>query len=578
MLMTRLFTINLVLALCPALALAQGDPYSPKLVVQITVDQLRADLLNRYSEGFTQNGFKRLMTKGVWFQNAQHRHANTETVVGHTTLSTGTDPAIHGMVANNYLERRQSVISEGSTSNSGSGGDGSKALDVSNALHYATADSDYPLLNPDGSQSDPKYGRSPREILSTTIGDEVRLSRGAAAKVFGVSMKDRAAIGATGHAGTAFWYSTSASTFVTSTFYLTAYPQWVKDWTAQQLPAGYANQDWKLLQPSANYSFADYDDQLWENNYPGWGRTFPHNHGPLNGPLFQPTIQASPAADTLTLDFAKTMIAGEALGQDDVTDYLAISLNSVDYIGHAFGPSSLEAEDNIKRLDAGLADLFDYLDSHIGLEHVLIVLSADHGATEIPGYANARLRADNKLFDYTKVETQAIMAAYKKSKNISEPLSSYTSPYVYLQDAIIQKYALDRNEVLTVVSQTLQAMNGVARVFSHDQIAHGAVPNDQIGRAVTASFYPARAGDLYLIFDPGWFYEDPSPLASASQHGSPYAYDRHVPLFFMGTGIAPAHVVRKVETIDVAPSIAAYARTRFPSGTRGVILPEVMGK
>ena len=567
---TRCIAGLLALALCPALVLAQGKPFPPRLIVQITVDQLRADLLHRFSEGFTENGFKRLMRDGVWYLNAQHRHANTETVVGHTTLATGTDPSVHGMVANNYIDRRK--LDQDKSEQEG----GTAVIDTSTALHVTTADSDYPLLNPDGSQSDHGQGRSPRDILSTTIGDEVRLSRGKAAKVFGVSTKDHAAIGATGHAGTAFWYSASYSTFVTSTFYLNAYPQWVNDWTAKKLVAGFANKKWSLLLPRSAYSFADFDDQSWETSYPGWGRVFDRDFGPASGQLFQGYISVSPAADALTLDFAKALIVGEALGLDEVTDYLAVSLTSLDYIEHTFGPSSLEAEDHLKRLDAGLADLFVYLNARVGLDHILIVLSADHGATEAPGYAVARLRTSNNSFDYSLVDVQPMMVEYKESKGVSEPLSSYTAPYVYLDDEVIRKNGLDRGEVLEVVARTLRSMEGIAHAFSHAQIATGALPDDQIGRAVTASFHPTRGGDLYLVLDPGWFVRDPSPLAGASQHGSPYAYDRHVPLFFMGPGIVPARVHRKVETVDVAPTIAAYARTRFPSGTRGVVLPEVV--
>lgn len=561
--------LALALAFClPTGASAQGRPSGPPLVVQITVDQLRADLIPRFSEGFTEGGFNRLMNNGVWYIDAQHRHANTETVVGHTTLSTGTDPSVHGMVANNYRDNRLLEVG---------GGGQSAEFDVSNAFHYATRDDDYPLLNPDGTKSDPKDGRSPRDILSTTIGDEFRLSLGPQAKVFGVSTKDRAAIGATGHAGTAFWYSTTYSTYITSTFYLDAYPDWVRQWTDRNLVQGYANTSWSLMLDPEQYTFRDFDDQEWEKFYPKWTRVFDHNYGETDFQLYQGFIATSPAADALTLSFARAMIEGEGIGADAIPDYLAISLNSMDYVGHAFGPSSLEAEDNLKRLDKELAAFFDWLDERIGLDNVLVVLAADHGATEVPGFTNTRMRTDANLFDYSKVEEQPAIAQLLKDHDIQAPLSQYSAPYVYFDNQAIAKAGLDKAKVTKLYADVISRMDGIAYAFSHDRIATGAIPDDRIGRAVTANFNPSRSGDLYLVFQPGWFYMDPSPLAGASQHGSPYMYDRHVPVFFMGPGVAPQVVSRPIETVDVAPTIAAYMKIKLPSGSRGRLLGEVLG-
>ncbi|WP_297339202.1 alkaline phosphatase family protein [Pseudophaeobacter sp.] len=551
---------------------AQGRELPPKLIVQITVDQLRADLLERFATAAPGSGFQRLMSNGVWFRNAEHRHANTETVVGHTTLSTGADPAVHGLIGNNYLDS-QLPISAQVEQNSDSAG---IVLDVSDALHFATQDDTSPLLYPDGSLSSSQDGRSPRDLLVTTIGDEIRLSRGAAAKIFGVSMKDRAAIGATGHAGTAYWYNTEASTFLSSVFYVEDYPDWLRDWTDLQLPAAYAGTGWELLHPETDYAFADYDDQPWEKNYPGWGIVFPDHLFPDPANIFfQAFLETSPAADELTLSFAKALIAGEDLGADAVTDYLAISLNSVDYIGHAFGPSSLEAEDNLKRLDAQLGAFFNHLDQVVGLGNTLVVLSADHGATEVPGYMNTRLRTNVQLFDYAQVEQTPAVQKFKAAHGITDPISSYTSPWIYLDHPLLLAAGADPAKAEALITATLRSLPGLAWVFENERIAQGDLPDTHLGRAVTANFLPSRSGDLYPILSPGWFMKDPDPLAGASQHGSPYAYDRHVPVFFMGPGIRPQTVYRKVQTVDVAPTIAAYARTRLPSGTSGHMLPEI---
>lgn len=566
-----LLIIGLLVASTPLLA--QGRALPPKLIVQITVDQLRADLIERFSTGFSEGGFRLLMTQGTWFRNAEHRHANTETVVGHTTLSTGADPAVHGLIGNNYLDTHlpPPAPTKSDTEDKGI------VLDVSDALHFATQDPHSPLVFPDGSHSSPKDGRSPRDLLVTTIGDEIRLSRGEAAKIFGVSMKDRAAIGATGHAGTAYWYNTDASTFLSSLFYLADYPQWVHDWTMRQLPARYAGSGWELLYPEANYAFADYDDQPWEKDYPGWGIVFAdHLYPDTSNAYYQAFLETSPAADELTLSFAKAMIAGEQLGEDEVTDYLAISLNSVDYIGHTFGPSSLEAEDNLKRLDAQLADFFAHLDEAVGLGNILLVLSADHGATEVPDYMNARIGTNLQLFDYDQVEQAPAVQKFKALYGISDPISHYTSPWIYIDHALLQSAGADPAKAKALIATTLRSLPGLAWVFEKERIALENLPDTHLGRAVTANFLPSRSGDLYPILSPGWFMKDPDPLAGASQHGSPYAYDRHVPVFFMGPNIPPQTVHRKIQTVDVAPTIAAYARTRLPSGTTGRMLPEVL--
>ena len=242
----------LAFAVTPAHAQPPDKPV--RLVLQITVDQLRADLIDRYAAGFGEGGFRRLLDDGAFYVNAHHRHANTETVVGHTTLATGTDPAVHGMVANVWLNR------------------------LTGELNYNVQDADHPLVGEGGgvdvkTEIDPTQrlattqGRSPRSIQSTTISDEIALSLGPTAKVFGVSIKDRGAITMAGHAGTAYWFSKSGGRMVTSTFYMGKYPDWVDAWNAKGVPASYANTSWKLLAEPSAYLFGNADDMPWETDF-----------------------------------------------------------------------------------------------------------------------------------------------------------------------------------------------------------------------------------------------------------------------------------------------------------------------
>jgi len=308
---------------------AQTKP--PKLILQITVDQLRADLPRRYLHRMGDDGFNYFYKKGVVYNNAHHNHANTENIVGHATLATGATPAVHGMIGNVWFDRDD------------------------NRLIYNIEDANYPLLSKDADVSqktelDPTQktakssGRSPRKIRVSTFSDELAMHSLGKSKIFGVSVKDRGAVSMAGHAGKAFWFSKKAGEFVTSHFYYQRYPQWVLDWNGQHQPQAYANKSWKLIREADTYSFGNKDDQKWEVDFPGYGRVFPHKYGDGEGKYFNTLLTISPAGDELTAAFTKALIVNEQIGQDEVTDYLSVSFSSTDYIGHFFGSGSLEME------------------------------------------------------------------------------------------------------------------------------------------------------------------------------------------------------------------------------------------
>jgi len=541
---------------------AEAPVKRPKLALQITVDQLRADLIERYSKGFTKGGFRYLLDRGAVYVNAHHRHANTETVVGHTTLATGTDPAVHGMVANLWFDRK------------------------TGKPHYNVQDDRYPLLGPGGvdaaAEIDPTQkaattdGRSPAAILTSTVGDEIALSLGPDAKIFGVSVKDRGAIAMAGHAGVAYWFSKREGTFITSSFYLKDYPGWVRAWNAKGIPASYANGAWQLLYDKSEYSFGTADDQPWETDFPGYGRTFPHPYGAADSKYFTTLLTLSPAGDDITLDFAKSLVEGEDVGKDEITDYLSISFSSTDYVGHIFGPSSLEAEDNIKRLDRTIASLLAFIDEKVGLDRTLIVLSADHGAPEVPGYlATLGIEAGN--FDFDAIDKQPAIAALEGRFGVAKELvETFSQPYVYLNRNLIAERGLDQAEVERVMAEELQKLPSIAHAFSSIALRSGQVASTPVSTAVVANFNAERSGDIYVVFEPHWFVADFDGLHVASVHGSPWAYDTHVPVVFAGPGISARTIVRRIETVDVAPTIAAYLRIKPPSGSRGNPLAEVM--
>ena len=539
--MFRVF--HLVTAACVFAASAANAADVPRLVLQITVDQLRGDLIDRYGAGFDEGGFRYLAANGTHFSNAHHRHANNETIVGHTTLATGTDPGIHGMVANLWFDQNTGTT------------------------FYNVQDPDFPLVGAEGVDADTEIdptqraattdGRSPRNILTTTIGDEIRMHYGPEAKVFGVSVKDRGAISFAGHAGQAYWFSKAEGRFVTSSFYRQDYPDWISEWEARGVVGSYAETDWTLLLPTENYLFADRDDQPWETDFPGFGITFPHNFGPADSRYYTTLLTLSPAGDEITVDFAKALMVAENVGQDAVPDFMSVSLSSTDYVGHLFGPSSLESEDNLKRLDRTLADLLAFVDGHVGLENTLVVLSADHGAPEAPGYLET-IGVEAKTFLFSDVDLGPGLKRLKEEFGLSSELfSSFTNPYLYLDAEVIAAAGLDAAEVENAVVRELQQLRGITLAISSAALRRGDVADTKVNRAVMANFHPDRSGDIYVVFEPHWFVADFDGLTVASAHGSPWTYDSHVPIIFSGPGISPGRVARRVETVDVAPSIAS---------------------
>jgi len=547
----------------PAPGLAQ-EP-GPRLILQITVDQLRGDLPFRYLDRFGEGGFRYLMEEGTVYRDAHHAHANTETVVGHATLATGAHPSAHGMVANLWFDR-----------------DAGRAV-------YNIEDSDYRLLTAGGgvdqeTEIDPTQraarsdGRSPATIMVSTFGDELAIGTAGRAKVFGVSVKDRGAVTMAGHAGKAFWFSKQSGEFVTSTYYYEQYPAWVLEWNAKGLPFGYAGTTWDLLHPGQAYLFGDADDRPWETDLAGFGRTFPHPFGPRDSRYLTTLLTTSPAGDELTLDFARTLLAKEGLGQDEVTDYLAVSFSSTDYVGHLFGPSSLESEDNILRLDRALADLLAHVDTLVGLEHTLVVLSSDHGGPEVPGYLRELGIPAGYVEPDTWDRTPAVEALKRRFGVAEELIEAYDHPYVYLNRELVEEMGLDQGEVERALAAELVKFPGVALAVSSTSLREGNLPDTPLLRSVLYNFSPSRSGDVFVVFEPHWFINDFDGLTVAATHGSPWRYDTFVPVMFAGWRIPARHVFRRVHTVDVAPTLSSILGIKPPSGAAGIPLVEVLGE
>jgi hypothetical protein len=535
--------------------LAAAD--APRLVLQITVDGLRGDSLDLYSENFGKHGLNYLRNKGVVFHNAHYLHANTETIVGHTTLATGATPAVHGMIGNVWYRAD------------------------SGELGYNIEDANAPLIptrqdSAEGEQVDPAQkkagssGRSPTAILAPTFSDTLKIATSGQAKIFAISGKDRGAVAMAGKTGTAYWYSTNTGDFESSTYYMDEYPDWVDNWNGERKAERLGDGQWELFLNPEKYRPGRRDDRPYEVDLKGYSRTFPHPYGAKDHPLFFTLVQVGPEGDRLLLDFGKDLIEAEAVGQDEITDYLSISFSGVDAVNHFFGPASLEAEDVLLQLDRTLADLFEFIDERVGLENTLIVFSADHGMAEMPeyatelGYEAGRHYGDDVLATAREI-SNTLFGSDKLVKD-------FFRPYLYLDGGVIKTKGLDRKVVAAAIADELAKIEGIGGAIVSSSSGGG----NPTGAAASVrhNHHPLRAGDVYIFQQPYWFLFERGPVAA--MHGSPWSYDTHVPIIFAGQRIKPARVDRLVHPIDVAPTLSALLGISPPAAAEGSVLEEVI--
>lgn len=543
------FTISAVIAaiLIPTAGIqplpgGAAEP-KPRLVVLLTVDQLRGDMPLRFQQRF-QGGLATLMQKGAVYTQAHYQHSTTFTAVGFATLATGGAAAQHGMAGNDWYDAR------------------------TRRKVYCVEDQQHQVLGDPESQ-----GASPRNLTCSTFGDEWIDATSGKGRVFSVSIKDRGAILPAGHRGKAFWFSHKVGKFVSSSYYYDQYPAWVNTFNGNR-PAEQFRGEWKLLNDVETYQRGDRDDRPFEVDYKGLGRVFPH---PLrqDAPAdFYSALRFTPMGDEMTLNFARRLIKAESLGKGDTTDILAVGLSVTDYIGHAFGPNSLEAEDNLLRLDKSLGEFFAFLDEHVGLESVLIVLSADHGCAAAPEYSMG-VGMSSGRHDMAKLMegwNSKLKKQFKIDKNL---ILEFTNPSLYLNHDAIEELQLDVERVEQAVARAVLAEPGFAMAITRSALLSGRIPTDPLAAKVQRAFHPRRSGDVLIIQSPSW-YLAAQPGGYAAMHGSPYPYDTYVPLMLMGTGIDPQKISRPVTPESVAPTIAAVLGIQSPNGSTGEVLHEAL--
>jgi predicted AlkP superfamily pyrophosphatase or phosphodiesterase len=518
----------------------------PKLVVGIVVDQMRYDFLYRYWDKYSEGGIKKLVTQGFNFKNTQYSYVPTYTGPGHASIYTGSVPALNGIIGNAWYDR-----------NTGSS-------------IYCVEDKTVKTV---GSTSDAGL-MSPRNMLTTTVTDELRLSNNMQSKVIGIALKDRGAILPAGHTGNgAYWFDSPSGNWITSTFYANELPQWVQEFNGQKHGDRLLGEVWNTLLPIEQYTESTADDMRWERPLPGEkSPVFPHNIPAIRGKDYE-LIRSIPAGNTITKDFALAAIRGEQLGKGSHTDFLALSFSTPDYTGHSFGPNSIEVQDVYLRLDRELEEMINVLEKEIGKDNVLIFLTADHGAANVPAYMSslkipAGVANSNMLRDSVE---QYLNKTYGKGKWVER----YTNQQLYLNRKLIEASKLNRTEVQDKVANYVLRFEGVARAVSADAIQRVGWTGGLMSR-IESGYNAQRSGDVIVVLQPGWFEGYGSGEPKGTTHGSYGNYDTHVPLVWYGWKVKPGESSVETAVSDIAPTIASWLYIQEPNGSVGRPLQELM--
>lgn len=513
----------------------------PKLVVGVVIDQMRWDYLYRFYDRYdAKGGFKRLINQGFSCDNTLIPYTPTITACGHSSIFTGSVPALNGIVGNNWWDNNEM------------------------RTVYCTEDNG---VNTVGSNS--KEGKmSPKNLLVTTIADELRLATNFRGKTIGVALKDRGSILPAGHnANAAYWFDKTTGTWITSTYYMSELPGWVNDFNSKKLADKYFQEGWKLLYPANTYTQSTADEKTYEET--PFGKSFPYDLSKYIGKDYG-KLASTPMGNTITAEFAKAAIAAEKLGTDDNTDFLTVSFSSTDYIGHAFGPNSMEAEDGILRLDKDLGSLLDYLDSKVGKGQYTLFLSADHGAAHVPEFLN-----ENKL-PGGRVGTGNIIkkmnAELKEKYNLEKIITAGDNYYIYLNHQKLDSAKISAKEVSDWIVNRLLTEPGIDRAFSVDQMNTMPLPA-QVRTMINNGYYPSRCGDIQIILKPGYIS---SSSKAGTTHGLWNPYDAHIPLLWYGWGIKPGKTNAEVKMIDIAPTVAALLHIQMPSGCIGNPIQDIV--
>jgi predicted AlkP superfamily pyrophosphatase or phosphodiesterase len=525
---------------------AQETLSRPRLVVGIVVDQMRWDYLYRYYDRYGDGGFKRLLNDGFSCENTFINYLPSYTAVGHTVVFTGSIPAIDGIVGNNWINQQ------------------------TGKEWYCTEDHSVKTVGAKGDAGE----MSPKRLLVSTITDELRLATNFRSRVVGVSLKDRAAILPAGHAANgAFWFDDASGNFITSTYYMKDLPEWARQFNDQDEPEKLVADGWHTLYPANTYKQSTADDVPWEGKFRGEkAPVFPHDmkkiyqkdHG---------SIRSTPFGNTLTMHFAEAAVKGYDLGNGEATDFLTINCASTDYVGHKYGPNSMEVEDTYLRLDKDLTAFFQFLDERVGKGNYLFFLTADHGAAHAVGF----MQHHHIPADFLKAGDlgKALNNALEKEFGVGKLVLSGLNYHINYDMKKIEEEHLDLKNIKEVTIAFLQKQPGIQYAVDIQQIGKLPVP-EPLKTKIINGYNSKRCGPVIIIPNPGWF--EGHEEGTGTTHGNWNPYDTHIPLVFMGWGIAHGTTNRHTRMSDISPTIAALLHIQMPNGNVGVPITEVIHK
>lgn len=518
------------------LALAQDTDDRPKLVIGIVVDQMRNDFLTRYADLYGEGGFKRLIDKGFYGANHRFSYMPTTTGPGHASVYTGTTPAIHSIVGNDWYDP---ITKEGM---------------------YCVQDKSVKSVGVDKAAGQ----MSPKNLKTTTITDELKLFWNQKSKVIAVSLKDRGAVLPGGHlADGAYWYNDKK--FITSSYYMDELPQWVSDFNNLNLVDTFFAKGWQPLLAKAAYSASLPDNNAYESLYEGEKYpTLPKDLLDLaeqNDP--EEVLKRSPWGNSLILEFGLAAVIKEELGQDEITDFLALSFSSPDYMGHAYGPRALEIQDMYLKLDNDLAMFFEFLDKYVGKGEYTVMLTADHGAADV-----AQFSIDNNLpggyFDRSgskELLEQVLLDYHSLGKELIEEMEGNQ---LFLNREKMKEAGISISDLADYLAMEISRFPGVYAAYSAEKVrlagsAEFPIVNLQRG------LHPVLSGDVVFVMESGWMRYG----STGTTHGSPWVYDQHVPLLLYGFGVEKGKTYRETNIRDIAPTLSIIMGVPFPSGMTG---------
>lgn len=533
-----------ILPLLVLFALIGSKGYSqnnkkPKLIIGITVDQMRYDYIGRFWAHYEEGGFKKLVEKGYFLANTHYNHMPTYTGVGHATIGTGAGPNIHGIAGNGWYDRS------------------------TKKMVYCVDDAGVATVGSDSNEG--KY--SPINLKSNTFSDQLKASN-PNSKSIGIALKDRGAILPVGfNANAAYWFDGSNGKFITSSYYMDKLPEYMDEFNSRKLVDKFLSSPWGLLLPIEKYQFKDMDNMPYEGKLKGEELpVFPHDLPGIKDANSPELINQTPFGNTITFDLAKTIIENEGLGEDQDTDFLSISLSSPDYIGHVFGPNSLEIEDMYVRLDREIASFLSLIEEKVGKDNILIFLTSDHGVSDITGLSGTNA----EYLNTTRLDS--ILRAGSKQKFGVDLVERITNDQIYISREILLTSGLNKDQVERDLSDILLIQNGITGVVLPNQRI--CLTDESICERAYNGHDSKRSGDIFFIKTPGWL--DSYNVRGGTTHGSPFPYDTHVPLIWYGAGIQEGISHKLVHVKDIAPTLSSLMGISYPNGATGQPIEQVL--